>query len=132
LGWNFLEFGVRPPEGSGPVWGWIVCAVLFLLMGGIPLVPALAGLARWARGSPPPPAGLRSLATPGSIRTAMSALSTLRQASAGSGPAKSGASGPDLVAVLERLDALHRSGAIDDEEYRTAKRSVLGSEEASP
>lgn len=39
LGWNFLEYGVDPPGASdGPVVGWLVCAVLFALMGGLPLL----------------------------------------------------------------------------------------------
>jgi hypothetical protein len=37
LGWNFLEFGLRPPAGAqGLVWAWLVCGILFVLMGGIP------------------------------------------------------------------------------------------------
>ena len=41
LGWNFLEYGVAPPpelapEG-GPIWGWLVPGVIFVLMGGVPL-----------------------------------------------------------------------------------------------
>jgi hypothetical protein len=42
LGWNFLEYGFRPPEGDGPVWGWIVCGVVFWLMA-IPAVPSFYG-----------------------------------------------------------------------------------------
>ena len=38
LGWNFLEFGLNPPGGGGPAWGWLVCAILFMLMGGLPLL----------------------------------------------------------------------------------------------
>ena len=30
----FLEFGLDPPGDEGVVWGWIICAVLFFLMGG--------------------------------------------------------------------------------------------------
>ena len=33
LGWNFVEFSIYPPDGSGIAWGWIICAVLFGLMG---------------------------------------------------------------------------------------------------
>ena len=45
LGWNFMDFGVSPPDGSeGPVWGWVICGVIFLLMGGIPLVLGIAAL----------------------------------------------------------------------------------------
>jgi hypothetical protein len=39
LGWNFLEFGLDPPApADGPEAGWLVCAVVFGLMGGLPLV----------------------------------------------------------------------------------------------
>jgi hypothetical protein len=39
LGWNFLEYGVDPPDGSANVvWGWLFCGVLFVLMGGLPLL----------------------------------------------------------------------------------------------
>ncbi|MCJ7438257.1 MAG: hypothetical protein MUP97_10925 [Acidimicrobiia bacterium] len=38
LGWNFLEFGLDPPGGNGTAAGWLVCAVVFFAMGGIPLV----------------------------------------------------------------------------------------------
>ena len=39
LGWNFLEYAFSPPDGSdGIVWGWLVCGVLFVLMGGLPLL----------------------------------------------------------------------------------------------
>lgn len=46
LGWNFLEFAFAPP-GGGLAWGWLVCGVLFVLMGGVPLLLFL--LARRAR-----------------------------------------------------------------------------------
>lgn len=39
LGWNFLEYGVDPPGANGGVvWGWLLCGVIFMLMGGLPLV----------------------------------------------------------------------------------------------
>jgi len=38
LGWNFLEFGFRPPGGAGFAWGWLICGVVFWLMGFIPLL----------------------------------------------------------------------------------------------
>lgn len=44
LGWNFLDFGLDPPEpGRGVEPGWLTCAVVFGLMGGIPLL----GILRW-------------------------------------------------------------------------------------
>ncbi len=39
LGWNFLEFAFTPP-GGGFAWGWLVCGVMFVLMGGLPLLLA--------------------------------------------------------------------------------------------
>ena len=38
---------------------------------------------------------------------------------------------PSLAGELERLDALHRSGAIDELEFREAKREVLGDRQAN-
>lgn len=39
LGWNFLEYAFSPPDGSsGIVWGWLICGILFVLMGGLPLL----------------------------------------------------------------------------------------------
>lgn len=40
LGWNFLEYGVRPP-GGGLAWAWLMCAVLFFVMGLAPLLALL-------------------------------------------------------------------------------------------
>jgi hypothetical protein len=37
LGWNFLEYGFDPPGGADVAVGWIVCGVVFVLMGGVPL-----------------------------------------------------------------------------------------------
>jgi hypothetical protein len=41
LGWNFLDFSIHPPSGSGIDIGWIICAIMFGLMGIAPL-PFLA------------------------------------------------------------------------------------------
>jgi len=43
LGWNFLEFSFAPP-GGGLAWGWLVCGVMFVLMGGLPLLLAFKPL----------------------------------------------------------------------------------------
>ncbi|MBN2399013.1 MAG: hypothetical protein JXI33_01590 [Candidatus Aminicenantes bacterium] len=39
LGWNFLEFAFAPP-GGGFSWAWLICGVVFVLMGGLPLILA--------------------------------------------------------------------------------------------
>lgn len=39
LGYNFLEYAFNPPgEGSGIVAAWLICGVLFVAMGLVPLV----------------------------------------------------------------------------------------------
>lgn len=38
LGWNFVQFGFGIGMGGGLAFGWIICAVAFILMGFIPLV----------------------------------------------------------------------------------------------
>jgi len=39
LGENFLEFGLTPPGQQPAVtWPWLICGILFLIMGGVPLV----------------------------------------------------------------------------------------------
>jgi hypothetical protein len=45
LGWNFFEFGFHPPSGQGIVWGWMVCGMLFIPMGLLPLLSVVP----WAR-----------------------------------------------------------------------------------
>ncbi len=48
LGWNFLEYGFDPP-GGGTSGGWLVCGVVFVVMGGAPLLALRYGpAARWA------------------------------------------------------------------------------------
>jgi len=37
LGWNFLELGLFHPPGVTSDPGWLICAVLFIIMGGGPL-----------------------------------------------------------------------------------------------
>jgi hypothetical protein len=130
LGWNFLEFGLDPPGGGGLAWGWLVCAVVFFLMGGIPLVVALPWLRRSFRGSEEPPGGgVRSQLAPpvGAFsRSAWGSRTRPDDAAAGPPSPPPGEPGADVVADLERLDALHRSGALDDEQYEAAKDRLLG------
>ena len=43
LGWNFLDYGLfNPPGDETVIWGWLICGVIFVAMG---LVPLLGGLA---------------------------------------------------------------------------------------
>ncbi len=61
LGWNFLESGLdQPGPGQGVEYGFLVCAVLFGLMGGVPLLlflrEILASLLPFGHAPPPRPA----------------------------------------------------------------------------
>jgi hypothetical protein len=144
LGWNFLQYGIDPPGGGGLVWGWLVCAILFILMGGIPLAVALPFMVRrYAQGDPGSMSTPRSMAglTPDVVKTAASALSTMRKLRKSGAFEQAGAEATtespmdspstrseDIVSRLERLEILHRSGALDDAEYEAAKMAVLHEE----
>lgn len=148
LGWNFFEFAFRASnDDQGLAWGWIVCGVLFAIMGGIPLLIATQTL--FGRRSH----RLGSIANiGGSIQMAASGLSAFRQLrksmpdmmkamreGMAAWPQAPGSAVPpgtggspfvgtpeNLVTVLAKLGELHRSGALSDAEYQAAKSAVLG------
>ena len=115
LGWNFLEFAFDPPgTQGGVVWGWLICGIMFMLMGGLPLIVMLPAtvralrasgngrrVGRWGCRSPTCSAWL-----PGSSR---------RQRAAAGGHG----------GRAERLAKLHERGALTDDEYTAAKRMLL-------
>jgi len=115
LGWNFLDYGFDPPMGSGVAMGWLIPGILFMLMGGIPLwiwlsVIRAKGLTPSAAKIPiplQPVAGIPQRLSPSTSAPRVAA---------------------DLAAALERLDVLHRSGALDDSEYKAAKRRAIAGE----
>jgi hypothetical protein len=61
LGWNFLEFAFAPP-GGGFAWGWLVCGVVFVLMGGLPLLMAFKSLREKVRSRAQSDQGLKPYA----------------------------------------------------------------------
>jgi hypothetical protein len=53
LGWNFLDYGFNPPDGSGASAGWLICGFIFVAMGGVPLLFLLSPRAvRWSLWGP--------------------------------------------------------------------------------
>src|SRR5262249_35049399 len=98
LGWNFLQYGISPPGNGGPVGGWLICAVVFILMGGIPLVAILPGLLRGPSGGGEAAAPWHMGLFPHtSLRTAASQLSTLRSATVtAASPSPAGSSGTEV------------------------------------
>jgi hypothetical protein len=145
LGWNFLEYGVRNPFGDGVELGWLIPGIIFVIMGGVPLLGWLT-----ARGHGPVVPGVRSTTTPIELNELASAMRqvSLRASRSGSptmtvgeslstgsrGSAGPGDVGADVSAVeangmidqLERLAKLHESGALADQEYEDAKLAVIG------
>jgi hypothetical protein len=121
LGWNFLEYGLDPPGAEdGPVIGWLVCGVLFVLMGGLPAI----GLAspKMLRATFWPPDRSASPERRPAVGDFVPLGAGLRMAKPKPAP-----SAPDDVAgQLERLARLHRRGDLTDPEYEAAKRAVLG------
>jgi Short C-terminal domain len=86
--------------------------------------PPAAGVAPDATTTPPaaatPPAGAAVPQTP----PAASAPTAAAGPAASAGPAPSAAGDP--IGEIERLAALHTSGALTDEEFAAAKKSVIG------
>lgn len=137
LGWNFLDYGIDPPVGEGLVWGWLVCAFLFVLMGGLPLLVMVKPVAaQFGRRASEMPQAKVVIPT----RSKVKQLREVRKPDRGSqrfgfdpkpsGPAPASGGGPDdsLVDALERLRALHEAGALSDREFQDAKQQVLQGE----
>lgn len=136
LGWNFLDYGFNPPDGDGAVAGWLIPGVIFMLMGGVPLLvvlgwkPLRGGLTgaaqrtsgAFAAGRVPSAGDLTSM-----IDVANRATRALATAPAAPPPPSDRAEdADDIVTALERLAELHRDGALDEAEYRAAKERILG------
>ncbi|MDQ3982569.1 MAG: SHOCT domain-containing protein [Actinomycetota bacterium] len=126
LGWNFLEYGIDPPYGDGLGWGWLVCALLFALMGGIPLFAMAHPIASRFTKHPSP------FTAPDVLVPTRARVKDLREAHRSaafggmpSGPPE-GEEADSVVVALERLNELHRSGALSDGEFEAAKQRVLG------
>jgi hypothetical protein len=131
LGWNFLEYGLDPPPPEdGLVWGWLICAVVFIAMGGLPLVFLIVSARSifWGDGPTRPPIGSRARRP--TANTDLAAWhprhATRPEPVAHPAPTTAADPGPgDLVDDLERLAALHRDGRLTDDEYARAKDARL-------
>jgi hypothetical protein len=139
LGWNFLEYAFRPPDGHGGIGegielGWLIPGVIFVIMGGVPLIGWIA-----AKGHGRVVPGIAATQTPVQLnelsramrevarnaRRRASASSTVAEALAAPEPGTGPAESRSLVAELERLASLHDSRALTDAEYDQAKLLLL-------
>lgn len=120
LGWNFMQYAFDAPgPDSGIVWGWLLCGIVFMLMGGLPLIGVLPWVVRGFTRDDEPRAGW-----PGGVP-----VEHMRRAAARVAPAAAGAGGgrgSSRIDDLERLASLHERGALDDDEFEAAKRELLG------
>ena len=122
LGWNFFDYGVNPPgPDDSLVWGWLVCGVLFFLMGGVPLLALIAPKTLRKTWWPPDPDPFAPVAAAAPIGVPLGAELRLGDPPRPSADRHDG----DVVARLERLAALRERGAIDAAEYERAKKAVL-------
>ncbi|MGY1771013.1 SHOCT domain-containing protein [Blastococcus sp. SYSU D00813] len=139
LGWNFLEDGFDPPDGSGGViGGFVFCGLLFVAMGAAPLLLALSLLtdrrrARRRQAGPPPVVVHHPhLGEPEEPRQRRQPTSAPAADDLPGGDAPYAddprASAMSIAGRLERLAALHASGELTDEEYRLAKAATLREE----
>jgi hypothetical protein len=122
LGWNFLEYAVRSP--GGPDIGWLICGVVFVVMGGGPLLALLPS----RRSSGRDPAAMRRLLGDLQARRRQVSGPDNRPdpfAPTTTGDAASGAGRMDLTSRLERLATLHANGSLTDAEFDEAKRRVI-------
>jgi hypothetical protein len=140
LGWNFLEYGFDPP-GGGTSPGWLVCGVVFAVMGGIPLLLLLwKSAARWSLWGPRveepereegwyhlTPAG-GSGSTPSAAGGLVPQQPPAPTSTTTVDDAEPAEPSGDMVERLERLAQLRDRGALDEKEYEIAKNAVLHDE----
>jgi hypothetical protein len=114
LGWNFLEYAFDPPGAGGGVWwGWLICGIVFMLMGGLPLLVMLPVTVRGFTREEKRPRGW-PVGMP---------LAQMQRVAARVQPSTAATAG--MVDELERLANLHKRGALSDDEYAAAKRRLL-------
>jgi hypothetical protein len=127
LGLNFLLYGLDPPgDEPGWAWGWLICGVVFWAMALAPLlVRGAAARAMAPAGSPG--RALSTAAPTAGVEPGSGAA--IVEAPLGAGPSSVvGVAAADVEALvdgLERLAALHRTGALTDDEYARAKVELL-------
>jgi hypothetical protein len=142
LGWNFLEYAIKPPEPDyGIVWGWLIPGILFVVMGAAPLVMLLPS--RRVPGGGRGLSGMSSLVGVGdsggsagvdgdaSLGGTDSAADLLRARKrllndlVTTAHERGWGVQDDMVSKLERLASLRNAGVLTGEEFELAKRAIL-------
>ena len=114
LGFNFFDYAFN---GGTIAAGFLICGVVFVLMGGFPLLYAIPHLWKvYAKGEIETGKPWHVSAT-GSAVVSLRALSRVGQK-------------PGMAENLERLADLHKEGQLSDFEYAKAKDRVISGGEA--
>jgi hypothetical protein len=133
LGWNFLDYAFNPPgpPGQGIVWGWLIPGVMFVIMGGLPLLAVLpighsgrSGRARATLAQGVAPRKSASSERRDTYRRLASDLRAFRE-KIQADEAEAADEANDLVSRLERLAALRRAGDLTFDEYDRAKQALI-------
>jgi hypothetical protein len=126
LGWNFLDYGLDAPSGSGNKVGWLVCAAVFALLGGGPVgalaSPRYARAVLWSDGEGMP-VGLRSNRRPAVVVTP--AQRPFHSQLLRDDPPPALPPADDLATALVKMAELHDAGKLTDAEYAEAKARIL-------
>lgn len=136
LGWNFLVYGLDPPPPEeGLAWGWLVCGVLFFLMGGVPLLLVLWKPKATLWGDRPTPESAPAASPSPAARSPVRLFGKTTVPTAPTvvpSPRADADSSfdDDLVSDLERLSMLHGNGQLTDEEFGRAKAALLNGGDA--
>jgi Short C-terminal domain len=139
LGWNFLDYGLHvTTTGSGVSGGFLVCGVLFIVMGAVPLIWLLPQLWKVITGRSDPPGAPGHVPFVGATSVqfnppasssppAWGTGTSVRMASppAAAPAATTPSTGKDVAGELERLASLHRRGELTDAEYEAAKAQAI-------
>jgi len=142
LGFNFLQDGISPADGSGAGVGSIICGVVFEVMGAVPLLFFVSiWRDQWRRRAPRSTARASAVPVVTQVEVASPAASTWVPTS-GPLPADEppeppeppvddldGGGDPRLVERLQQLADLHRGGDLTDAEFRAGKRAILAGEQ---
>jgi hypothetical protein len=115
LAYNFFDYGINGGSVNG---GWTVCGIVFALMGAVPLVWALPHLWRvYVHGEEDAPKPWHVATTGAAVSSAVDAMKLFSSFGR--------SANDDMADSLEKLDRLHKSGALDDLEYAKAKDRVI-------
>jgi hypothetical protein len=118
LGWNFFDYGINAPDGSGASVGWLICAVIFGLMGGVPLALGIAAVVQGKEEK------LRTMDRARLRGIGAKTTTWLKP------PSRAKRDGETIEDELKRLDDLRVSGQLTKAEYEAARTAALKERES--